>query len=209
MNSVYGDRAYPAGFPHSGIHGSGACFRLTVAFRRSLRPSSAPSAKASPLRSFQLDLTPSVSLRIAALPIMLRITFWVLLTFAVRTSCSQRASCCFTFLLLFIQFSRYTAARSSSRSHPPASQVIPPRIPLDSVFATPAIPRTLKQCPHRSQARPARRSRGGLNVSSSPLEPLSSRFLSVPILPGFLPFWEVGGLKWTRTTDLTLIRRAL
>ena len=49
---------------------------------------------------------------------MLRITFWVLLTFAVRTSCSQRASCCFTFLLLFIQFSRYTAARNSSRSHP-------------------------------------------------------------------------------------------
>ena len=29
-----------------------ACFRLPVAFRRSLRPSSAPSAKASPLRSF-------------------------------------------------------------------------------------------------------------------------------------------------------------
>ena len=29
----------------------GACFRLTVAFRRSLRPSSAPSAKAFPLRS--------------------------------------------------------------------------------------------------------------------------------------------------------------
>ena len=41
----------PAGFPHSDIHGSSACFRLTVAFRRSLRPSSAPSAKASPLRS--------------------------------------------------------------------------------------------------------------------------------------------------------------
>ena len=29
-----------------------ACFRLPVAFRRSLRPSSAPSAKAFPLRSF-------------------------------------------------------------------------------------------------------------------------------------------------------------
>ena len=29
-----------------------ACFRLPEAFRRSLRPSSAPSAKASPLRSF-------------------------------------------------------------------------------------------------------------------------------------------------------------
>ena len=40
-----------AGFPHSDIHGSCACFRLTVAFRRSLRPSSALSAKASPLRS--------------------------------------------------------------------------------------------------------------------------------------------------------------
>ena len=41
-----------AGFPHSDIHGSSACFRLTVAFRRSPRPSSALSAKASPLRSF-------------------------------------------------------------------------------------------------------------------------------------------------------------
>ena len=41
-----------AGFPHSEIHGSNACFRLTVAYRRSLRPSSALSAKASPLRSF-------------------------------------------------------------------------------------------------------------------------------------------------------------
>ena len=41
-----------AGFPHSEIHGSNVCFRLTVAYRRSLRPSSALSAKASPLRSF-------------------------------------------------------------------------------------------------------------------------------------------------------------
>ena len=41
-----------AGFPHSDIHGSNACFRLTVAFHRSIRPSSALSAKASPLRSF-------------------------------------------------------------------------------------------------------------------------------------------------------------
>ena len=31
------------------------CFRLTVAFRRSLRPSSAPDAKAFPLRSLYLD----------------------------------------------------------------------------------------------------------------------------------------------------------
>ena len=32
------------------------CFRLPVAFRRSLRPSSASNAKASSLRSYQLDL---------------------------------------------------------------------------------------------------------------------------------------------------------
>ena len=40
-------RVSPFGYPRIA-----ACFRLPVAFRRSLRPSSAPSAKASPLRSF-------------------------------------------------------------------------------------------------------------------------------------------------------------
>ena len=40
-----------AGFPHSEIHGYNDCFRLPVAYRRSLRPSSAPGAKAFPLRS--------------------------------------------------------------------------------------------------------------------------------------------------------------
>ena len=39
-------RVSPFGYPRIT-----ACFRLPVAFRRSLRPSSAPSAKASPLRS--------------------------------------------------------------------------------------------------------------------------------------------------------------
>ena len=39
-------RVSPFGYPRIN-----ACFRLPVAFRRSLRPSSAPSAKASPLRS--------------------------------------------------------------------------------------------------------------------------------------------------------------
>ena len=39
----------------------------------------------------------------------------------------------------------------------------------------------------------------------SDLEPLS---LSVPLSRFFLRFW-FNGLKWTRTTDLTLIRRAL
>ena len=40
-----------------------ACFRLSMAFRRSLRPSSAPGAKAFTLCSFQLDLTLVLSLR--------------------------------------------------------------------------------------------------------------------------------------------------
>ena len=40
-------RVSPFGYPRIT-----ACFRLPVAFRRSLRPSSALSAKASPLRSF-------------------------------------------------------------------------------------------------------------------------------------------------------------
>ena len=43
-------RVSPFGYPRIT-----ACFRLPVAFRRSLRPSSAPSAKASPLRSCSLD----------------------------------------------------------------------------------------------------------------------------------------------------------
>ena len=43
-------RVSPFGYPRVA-----GCFRLTVAFRRSLRPSSAPGAKAFPLCSFQLD----------------------------------------------------------------------------------------------------------------------------------------------------------
>ena len=51
FNSLYDDRKTSAGFPHSEIHGYNDCFRLPVAYRRSLRPSSAPGAKAFPLRS--------------------------------------------------------------------------------------------------------------------------------------------------------------
>ena len=40
-----------AGLLHSDIYGYSVYLRLPVAFRRSLRPSSAPSAKAFPLRS--------------------------------------------------------------------------------------------------------------------------------------------------------------
>ena len=45
-----------AGFPHSEIHGYNGYLLLPVAYRSLSRPSSAPDAKAFPLRSFQLDL---------------------------------------------------------------------------------------------------------------------------------------------------------
>ena len=44
-----------AGFPHSEIHGYNGYLLLPVAYRSLSRPSSAPDAKAFPLRSFQLD----------------------------------------------------------------------------------------------------------------------------------------------------------
>ena len=44
------------GFPHSEIHGYNGYLLLPVAYRSLSRPSSAPDAKAFPLRSFQLDL---------------------------------------------------------------------------------------------------------------------------------------------------------
>ena len=46
-----------SGFPHSEIHGYNGYLLLPVAYRSLSRPSSAPAAKAFPLRSFQLDLS--------------------------------------------------------------------------------------------------------------------------------------------------------
>ena len=46
-----------SGFPHSEIHGYSGYLLLPVAYRSLSRPSSAPDAKAFPLRSFQLDLS--------------------------------------------------------------------------------------------------------------------------------------------------------
>ena len=51
VTGLYSGRVSPFGYPRID-----ACFRLPVAFRRSLRPSSAPSAKAFSLRSSSLDL---------------------------------------------------------------------------------------------------------------------------------------------------------
>ena len=48
-------RSSLAGFPHSEILGSGPAYRLPEAYRRLLRPSSAPIAKASTVCSLKLD----------------------------------------------------------------------------------------------------------------------------------------------------------
>ena len=51
FDSVHADRFLICRVAPFGNPRVDACFRLTVAYRRSLRPSSAPSAKAFPLRS--------------------------------------------------------------------------------------------------------------------------------------------------------------
>src|SRR3954453_4410238 len=56
MCSAEGDAALPApGFPISGIHGSKAVQRLTVAYRSRPRPSSTLGAKASTMCPYYLD----------------------------------------------------------------------------------------------------------------------------------------------------------
>src|SRR6187551_25345 len=56
MCSAGGSAALPAsGFPHSGIHGSKAVQRLTVAYRSRPRPSSTLDAKASTICPYYLD----------------------------------------------------------------------------------------------------------------------------------------------------------
>ena len=52
-----------AGFPHSEILGSKSAYRLPEAYRRLLRPSSAPIAKASTVCSFELDTKGSILIK--------------------------------------------------------------------------------------------------------------------------------------------------
>src|SRR6476661_5801835 len=47
----------PAGFPHSEILGSQSGYRLPEAYRRFLRPSSVPGAKASTVCHYKLEFT--------------------------------------------------------------------------------------------------------------------------------------------------------
>ena len=54
---VTGSARRPAGFPHSEILGSKCAYPLPEAYRRLLRPSSAPDAKASTVCSYKLEIT--------------------------------------------------------------------------------------------------------------------------------------------------------
>ncbi|PWI27061.1 hypothetical protein CAY35_09405 [Pseudoglutamicibacter cumminsii] len=57
MFSVRSHTSQHAGFPHSDILGSPSGYQLPQAYRRFPRPSSAPDAKASTIRSQQLTHT--------------------------------------------------------------------------------------------------------------------------------------------------------
>ena len=60
MYSVNDDRLMTAGFPHSEISGSKLVCQLPEAYRRLLRPSSPPIAKASTVCAYSLDhITPN------------------------------------------------------------------------------------------------------------------------------------------------------
>ena len=158
MDSVYGDRTLSGRVSPFGYPRITARFQLPVAFRRSLRPSSDPSAKASPLRSCSLDHTRNISV-----PSVQSCSnhFWVLASPAncknrryLLTFASQLLTLHFAFLFLYSLFKVLQGG-----SIPPTKNV---------AYAT---------------------------------------FFSPPMR--FSSEEGNGGLKWTRTTDLTLIRRAL
>ena len=135
-----------SGFPHSEIHGYNGYLLLPVAYRSLSRPSSAPDAKASPLRSFQLDLSNHLLiLKVELCRQFNRIFEIVIVTHSIRCStiktkntffCSfkQKTSLlpCLSLLHYIVQFSRFDlptafAARfedlSYARSSNPTAQM--------------------------------------------------------------------------------------
>ena len=139
-----------------------ACLRLTIAFRSLPRPSSAPSAKASSLRSDSLDrflISVSFDEIVAMLPHCL----------------SFLLPCLFSFLFLCSCQGAPLGVLTPYGSH------------------------------HIWWARSARPPVGLKHFAS--LRASLPPGLAAPPLLSQLSL--LGGLKWTRTTDLTLIRRAL
>ena len=111
------------GFPHSEIHGYNGYLLLPVAYRSLSRPSSAPDAKAFPLRSFQLDLTPCAARRSWFSRIM-QATYYgriffreiVSLTFRCLPQCKTKTLLCrLAFTLSLFSFQGTTPASFETR----------------------------------------------------------------------------------------------
>ena len=135
-----------SGFPHSEIHGYIGYLLLPVAYRSLSRPSSAPDAKAFPLRSFQLDLSNHLLiLKVELCRQFNRIFEIVIVTHLydvpqLKLFCSsrllpERPLCClaYHFIHYIVQFSRFDlptafAARSEDlsfvRSSDPTTTVV-------------------------------------------------------------------------------------
>ena len=135
-----------SGFPHSEIHGYNGYLLLPVAYRSLSRPSSAPDAKAFPLRSFQLDLSNHLLIlkvelcrqfnRIFEIVIVTHLYDVPQLKLKIRSSrlLPERPLCClaYHFIHYIVQFSRFAlptafAARFEDlnfRSSNPTTNVI-------------------------------------------------------------------------------------
>ena len=136
-----------SGFPHSEIHGYSGYLLLPVAYRSLSRPSSAPDAKAFPLRSFQLDLSNLLLIlkvelcrqfnRIFEIVIVTHLYDVPQLKLKIRSFklLLKRPLCClaYHFIHYIVQFSRFDlptafAARSedlsSARSSDPTTTVV-------------------------------------------------------------------------------------
>ena len=104
------------GFPHSEIHGYNGYLLLPVAYRSLSRPSSAPDAKAFPLRSFQLDLF-EIWFSIVELCRQFNGSFCLRNCYPHLYDVPQLKQitfCCLAYhFLLIVQFSRYGVDRSS------------------------------------------------------------------------------------------------
>ena len=110
-----------SGFPHSEIHGYSGYLLLPVAYRSLSRPSSAPDAKAFPLRSFQLDLSNHLLIlkvelcrqfnRIFEIVIVTHLYDVPQLKLKIRSSrlLPERPLCClaYHFIHYIVQFSRF------------------------------------------------------------------------------------------------------
>ena len=181
----------PAGFPHSDIHGSLPAFGFPWLFVDRYVLLRLPVPRHPPCALFSLTC-PSTFLKVGVFQSRSN-HFWVLL--AVHTPCSSMCIPKFKdtfvrstqtlFVLLhillcfFIQFSRYSWRR--------AVRALPCtyRTPCPRTYSLPLFGRAL--CFLVPRVLPFRSVLCGVRIASS----------------------AAGGLKWTRTIDLTLIRRAL